>query len=411
MYVCFAQGTHGRALEWHLPDAHGPRAPYLPLFREIRRAIPGVPLIALGRITDPAEADSIIASGEAELIGLGRPILCDPAWPLKAAQGRARDIRYCISCNICWDTINTHLRPIACVNNPRVAKADEVDWWPSPAKARRRVVVVGTGAAGMETAWIAAARGHDVTVFGRSAEVGGKIRLRSLLPGGESLSGIYDYQLAAATRAGVRFELGIAASAADVIALKPDAVVLACGSRMLPPPWLPPTVRDAGLVPDLRNAMSGLLRHAARQSGTAVIYDMDHTEGTYAAAEWLHTLFDRVVVITPRESIAQEAALVTRQGILRRFHAKHIEVIALAEPRWSETFGDGKLEYANVYNGDGGVIEDVAFLAYSTPRAPEDALAGPLRAAGIEVRIIGDCRTAGGLLAATAEGHAAGNEI
>lgn len=410
-YVCFAQGTHGRALEWHVPDAHGPRAPYLPLFREIRRAIPGVPVVSLGRITDPAEADRIIASGEAELIGLGRPILCDPAWPLKAAQGRARDIRYCVSCNICWDTINTHLRPIACVNNPRVAKTDELDWWPSPSAARRRVVVVGTGVAGMEAAWIAAARGHDVTAFGRSGEVGGKTRLQSLLPGGESLSGIYDYQLAAAGRAGARFELGVSASAADVIALKPDVVVLACGSRMLPPPWLPPEARGAGLVPDLRSAMSALLRHPARQSGTAVIFDMDHTEGTYAAAELLHALFDRVVVITPREYIAQKTALVTRQGILRRFHEKRIETIALAEPRWSESFGEGKLEYANVYNGDAGVIANVVFFAYSTPRVPEDMLAGPLRATGIEVHLVGDCRSPGGLLAATAEGHAAGNAI
>ncbi len=410
-YVCFAQGTHGRTLERHLPDANGPRAPYLSLFRELRCAIPGVPLVSLGRITDPAEADNIIASGEAELVGLGRPILCDAAWPLKAAQGRARDIRYCVSCNICWDTINTHLRPIACVNNPRVAKTDEVDWWPSPAMARRRVVVVGTGVAGLEATWVAAARGHEVTAFGRSREVGGKTRLQSLLPGGAPLSGIYDYQFAAAGRAGARFELGVPAGAADVIALKPDAVVLACGSRMLPPPWLPPEVRDAGIVPDLRSAISTLLRHATRQSGTAVIFDMDHTEGTYAAAELLGALFDRVVVITPREYIAQKTALVMRQGILRRFHEKRIETIALAEPRWSESFNEGKLEYANVYNGDVGVITDVAFFAYSTPRVPEDALAGPLRAAGIEVHLVGDCHSPGGLLAATSEGHSAGNSI
>ena len=410
-YACFAQGTHGRELEWHLPDSNGPRAPYLSLFRELRRAIPGVPLIALGRITDPAEADKIIASGEAELVGLGRPILCDAAWPLKAAQGRARDIRYCVSCNICWDTINTHLRPIACVNNPRVARTDEVDWWPSPSAARRRVVVVGTGVAGMEAAWIAAARGHEVTVFGRSPSVGGKTRLHSLLPGGEALSSIYDYQFAAAGKSGARLELGVSASAADVIALKPDAVVLACGSRMLPPPWLPPEVHDAGLVPDLRSAMSTLLGHTTRQSGTAIIFDMDHTEGTYAAAELLRALFDRVVVVTPRECIAQKTALVTRQGILRRFHEKRIETIALAEPRWSEGFGEGKLEYANVYNGDVGVIPGVVFFAYATPRVPEDMLAAPLRAAGIEVRLVGDCRSPGGLLAATSEGHAAGNSI
>ncbi len=410
-YVNFVQGTHGRALEWHLPDAHGPRAPYLPLFREIRRSIPGIPLVSLGRITDPAEADHIIASGEAELIGLGRPILCDAAWPLKAAQGRSRDIRYCVSCNMCWDTINTRLRPIACVNNPRVAEADEVDWWPSPAPAPRRVVVVGTGVAGMEAAWIAAARGHEVTAFGASQEVGGKTRLHALLPGGESLSSIYDYQFAAAGRAGVRFELGVSASAADVITLDPAVVVLACGSRMLPPPWLAPAMRDAGLVPDLRSAMAVLLRHATRQSGTAVIFDMDHTEGTYAAAELLRALFDRVVVITPRESIAQATSLVARQGILRRFQEKHIETIPLAEPRWSAGIDDGKLDYVNVYNGDAGVIADVSFFAHSTPRTPDDALAAPLHAAGIEVRLVGDCRSPRGLLAATAEGHAAGNAI
>ena len=410
-YVNFVQGTHGRALEWHLPDAHGPRAPYRPLYRELRRAIPGVPLVAVGRITDPAEAEQILASGEAELIALGRPILCDAAWPLKAAQGRARDIRYCVSCNMCWDAINTRLQPIACVNNPRVAEADEVDWWPPRAVAQRRVVVVGTGVAGMEAAWIAAARGHAVTAFGCSPAVGGKTRLHALLPGGEALSGIYDYQFAAAGKAGVRFELGVAASMADVLALEPDVVVLASGSRMLPPPWLPPAVRDAGLVPDLRRAIAALLRHAARQIGTAVIFDMDHTEGTYAAVELLRARFDRVVVITPREAIAQGTALVMRQGILRRFREQRIETVVLAEPRWSESFNEGKLEYVDVYNGDVGVIPDVAFFAYSTPRVPEDTLAGPLRAAGIEVHLAGDCLAPGGLLAATAGGHAIGNAI
>jgi len=78
-------------------------------------------------------------------------------------------------------------------------------------------------------------------------------------------------------------------------------------------------------------------------------------------------LFDRVVLITPRESFAQDTALVTRQGIVRRIHEKSIETIVFAEPRWSGRFEDGVLEYANVYTGKAGVIEDVAFLAYSTP--------------------------------------------
>jgi hypothetical protein len=174
---------------------------------------------------------------------------------------------------------------------------------------------------------------------------------------------------------------------------------------------VPCEVREANLVPDLRSAMSALRGHAAHQPGSAVIFDTDHTEGTYAAAELLHAVFDRVFVITPRESIAHDVPLVTRQGIYRRFHEKRIQIITCAEPRWSGSFEDGTLEYANVYNGDAGAIENVAFLAYSSPRAPQAALAAPLRAAGIDVRLVGDCASPRGVMAATAEGHAAGNAI
>jgi hypothetical protein len=157
--------------------------------------------------------------------------------------------------------------------------------------------------------------------------------------------------------------------------------------------------------------MAALIGHKSHQAGTAVIFDMDHTDGTYAAAELLRALFDRVVFITPREFVAHDVPLVTRQGIVRRFHEHRIEVKVLSEPRWGEGCEDGRLDYANIYNGDVGVIEDMAFLAYSTPRAPDDSLCAPLRAAGIEVRLVGDCASPRGVLAATAEGHAAGNAV
>jgi 2,4-dienoyl-CoA reductase-like NADH-dependent reductase (Old Yellow Enzyme family) len=409
-YVCFANGTHARSLELHVPDGNGPRAPYVPLMRELRASVNGVPVVALGRITDPAEADAIVARGDAELIAMGRTLVCDPAWTLKAARNRAHDIRYCVSCNSCWETTSQHL-PIACDNNPRVGRADEVDWWPAPAKVVKRVVVVGTGVAGMEAAWVAAARGHAVTVFGSTGEIGGKTRLRARLPGGEALSSIYDYQHAAALKAGARLELGVTAGMPDILALKPDAVVLACGSSMITPLWLPRDTGDTGLVPDLRTAMAGFIGITARQSGTAIIYDMDHTDGTYATAELLRARFDRVVLITPRDLIAQDTAMVTRQGILRRLHEQRVEIVLHAEPCGIDELEDGRLEYANVYTGERSAIENVAFFAYSTPRASHVELLEPLRAAGIAVHLVGDCRSPRGVMAATAEGHAAGNAI
>ena len=155
--------------------------------------------------------------------------------------------------------------------------------------------------------------------------------------------------------------------------------------------------------------MTALLDIKQMQLGTAVVFDMDHTDGTYSAIERLRDLFERVVVLTPKERIAEDTSLATRQRVQRRFHERDIEVICLVEPRWTSVFEEtGALQYQSVFGGPLKNIDDVAFFAYSTPRVPNIGMLAELKSAGLDVRVVGDSKVARGVLEATAEGYAAG---
>ena len=227
----------------------------------------------------------------------------------------------------------------------------------------------------------------------------------------EQVSSVYDYQIVKGTQAGVRYEYGVTASEADILSLNPDSVVLATGGTQNWPRMLPTEWRDDGFVPDLRTASAMLLDGFPRQPGTALIFDADHTAGTYAAAELMSQIFDRVVIATPRPQIGSDEALVVTQGIDRRMAMLGIEIIPLVEPSGESALIDGVVTLTNVYSGRTRDVGDVALFTYATPRVPNDQLAAPLRRAGLDLRLIGDCYAPRYLLVATAEGHAAGNAI
>jgi len=410
-YLCYAQGSHSLRLDMHLPDMHGPRVPFLDLFRQIKPSAGDTPTIALGLITDPAEAERIISDGDSELVGLGRPLVADAAWPNKAQRGAAADIRYCVSCNSCWATIVRDGKPIACDNNPRLGLADEVDWWPQAAKRKKRIVLVGSGVAALEAGWVAAARGHDVTLLARHEQMGGKTWLQAQLPGGENLSSVYDYQLHVAQRAGLKIATLGDITVDKILSYGADHVILATGGEMLWPRQLPQELREDGFVPDLREAMVMLMPYQSRQEGTAVIYDQDHSAGTYMAASRLCELFDRVVIVTQRETVAQEEALVTRQGIYRRLNELGVEILPFSEFGDVSELEDGVVKIRNVYTDKQTAIGELALMTYSTPRRPLNDLAGLLAEHGVKADLIGDCFMPGSLREATAGAHAAANEL
>ncbi|MSO66034.1 MAG: hypothetical protein EXQ85_09635 [Alphaproteobacteria bacterium] len=177
------------------------------------------------------------------------------------------------------------------------------------------------------------------------------------------------------------------------------------------PTMLPQAWRDEGFIFDLRTITADVLAHPARQPGTAVIFDMDGLDGTYSAAEFLKDKFDRVVLLTPRESIGRDEPLVRQQSIYRRVYAKDIDVVLLAEPSPNSRFEEGVLVYRNIMTGRESEIGDVALFTYSTPRVPDLELQAPLEAAGVKVYLVGDAYMPRNAMAATQEGHQVGNAI
>jgi hypothetical protein len=403
-YWTWVWGTHARSLYRHLPDAHGPRHPYLGDIRALRAHAPAIASGAIGYLTDPSECEAALVDGTADLVFLGRPLITDPAFPAKAQAGRAGEIRYCVSCNSCWRSIIDG-DALQCDNNPRVAEPDEHDWRPARAARRRRVVVVGSGIAALEAAHTAARRGHEVCVLGRSGEVGGKTRLHARLPGGENLSSIYDYQWLAGRKAGVRYRLGEDLRLHDVLALEPDVVLLAAGSTSSVPDWIDDAWREPGLVPGIRDLASDLLERTDRTAGRAVLVDQDHTEMTYAVAELLARRFATVSLVTSRERFAHDVALVTRQGIYQRLHDLGVEMIPCMEPRHLAGLEEGRLDLFNVYTGRSTPLCDVVCVTHASPRVPNDAWLVPLREAGLEVIAIGDCRAPRSVMATTREAY------
>lgn len=159
-----------------------PRAAFADVTAKLKGEV-GVPVVATNRINMPQVAEDILASGKADMVSLARPLLADPQWVRKARLGQSQRINTCIACNqACLDQVFQNKRA-SCLVNPRACAETELVY--AKARTSRRVAVVGAGPAGLACATVAAERGHAVTLFEASSEIGGQFNYAKRIPGKE----------------------------------------------------------------------------------------------------------------------------------------------------------------------------------------------------------------------------------
>jgi len=368
----------------------------------VKRVV-GVPVMVVGRIHDPRLADRILREGHADLIVMGRPLLADPELPAKAQAGRLKEIRRCISCQHCIDSMEKGRA--SCAVNPFAGR--EAELTTEPAAKRKHVLVVGAGPGGLEAARLCARRGHRVTVYERQAYLGGALAMAAAVhPENEPF---LDFLRGEIARTGVELRLGQALDADAVAQLAPDAVVIATGGRVSTPKIPGDDQRHVVSGTWLRERLGGRLGRLVTPQRIRLASRLWMPLGRRIAivgadlaaielAEFLAERGRRVAVIETRDEIAPEVGPKRRAEQMQRLDRCGIPVNTGVEIERIERKG---IRLRRARGASALVPADSIILAGSLE--PDTSLFDALRGRVPELHAVGDCTGLGLIQKATAE--------
>jgi len=220
---------------WHraIPCMYEPPACQINLSEAVKKVV-SIPVIAHGKLGDPFIAEKVIEEGKADFVALGRSLLADPEWPEKVRQRRLDDIRPCIGDNEGCIHREHEMKYLSCTVNPLTGM--EREYALTPAAKRKSVLVIGGGPGGLEAARVAALRGHEVSLWEKSAQLGGKMVPGSVPDFKRDVRPFIEYLSGQIKKLGVKVEFMKEANSESLQRLNPEVVIVATGAAPLVPP-------------------------------------------------------------------------------------------------------------------------------------------------------------------------------
>ncbi len=383
-----------------------------PFSEALKQVAKHVRVQAESHIRTPENADYVIASGAADMVSIVRGQIADPHMANKALAGRAEDIRPCISCNqMCWGRRSRDYW-ISCLVNPSVGREYQWDGDSfAPAKAVKRVLVVGGGPAGMEAARVAAERGHQVTLAEASDKLGGQFRLAGLQPRRAQILDLIHWYEGQLEKLQVRVQLNTPMDAAEVREFGADAVVIATGSSPSGTGFqraLPDLAALPGVDKDNVYSVEDVMRRDAKLGKRILLLDDGGNWRGSGTAWHMAEKGHQVTIVTPDPFVGREIVRTAADLPLRMRLAK-LGAKWITESAVTAWHGDG----ATIRNLLDGSEQRLPFdtLVLATINRAESEIADDLLAEGVAFKAVGDCLAPRHTPAATFEGRRLGLEI